>query len=143
MKKTRLSPVNRITASAYLRIGGIKEESDEDCYTTTSFLFCNEMGVTINDAEIDRVHRVGKPGRTTPQMIVMFKGYHAKQEVLKNRHKLKGKRGLYVKEDLTAYNLELFHYARAAEFVSSMWSNDSKVLHPLLHVMHCCNSEII
>lgn len=70
--------------------------------------FRNEMGVTINDAEIDRVHRVGKPGGTTPhQMIVKFKGYRAKQEVLKNRRKLKGKTRLYIKEDLTAYNLEL------------------------------------
>jgi hypothetical protein len=35
-------------------------------------------------------------------MIIKFKGYRAKQAVLKGRRELKGKKGLYVREDLAA-----------------------------------------
>jgi hypothetical protein len=107
----------------------------------------NEIGISINDAEIDRAHRVGKPGGFNPhQMIVKFKGYHAKQEVLKNRRNLKGKKGLYVREDLTAYNLELVRYARDTEYVSSCWSNDGKIFVKLdncsIHVV-CSKDDLL
>ena len=111
-----------------LRIGGIKEDLNEDCYQVISNFFQNELSISINDAEIDRAHRVGKPGGFSPrQMIVKFKGYRAKQEVLKNRRNLKGKKGFYVREDLTAYILGLVRCAKDTEHVSSCWSNDGKI----------------
>ncbi|CAB4041913.1 Hypothetical predicted protein [Paramuricea clavata] len=65
-----------------LRIGEVKEEPSEDCYQAASNFFQNEIGISINDADIDRAHRVGRPGGFNPrQMIVKFKGYC---QVLKN-----------------------------------------------------------
>jgi hypothetical protein len=130
-----------------LRIGGITEEHSEDCYQAVSNFFQNEIGISINDAEIDRAHRVGRPGGFNPrQMIVKFKGYRAKQEVLKNRRNLKGKKGLYVREDLTAYNLELVRCARDTEYVSSCWSNDGKIFVKLnncsIHVV-CSKDDLL
>jgi hypothetical protein len=109
-----------------LRIGGIKEELSEDCYQAVSNFFQNDR--------LDRAHRVGRPGGFNPrQMIVKFKGYRAKQEVLKNRRNLKGKKGLYVREDLSTYNLELVRYTRDTEYVSSCWSSDGKIFVKLVN----------
>lgn len=130
-----------------LRIGGIKEEPDEDCYGVVFKFVESQLGVTINDAEIDRVHRVGKPGGLNPrQLIVKFKGFRAKQEILKNRRKLKGKTGIFINEDLTATNLELLRYARQAENISSAWSNDGKIFVKIsdesIHVVCCCEDVL-
>jgi hypothetical protein len=131
-----------------LRVGGIKEEPGEDCYEAISSFVSNEMGVTMDDAEIDCVHRVGKAGGSLPhQMIIKFKGYRAKQAVLKSCRELIGKKGLYVREDLTAKNLDLFHYARAAEFISSVCSSDGKIFVKLkvnssIHVV-CCKDDVL
>ena len=76
--------------------------------------FRNELGITVNDSDIDRVHRVGRGGLSPPQMIVKFTSYRAKERVVKNRSKLTGKKGFYINEDLTSYNLDLLRKARMA-----------------------------
>ena len=47
--------------------------------------------------------------------------------VMKNRRKLKDKRGMFVNDDLTKYNLDLIRNARLAEHVASARSNDGKI----------------
>lgn len=44
---------------------------------------------------------------------------------MKSRINLKGKK-LYVNEDLTRYNMELFTYARRQKF--NVWTTDGKIL---------------
>ena len=64
------------------------------------------MGVTIDDAEIDHVHRVGKISGSSPcQMIIKFKGYRAKLAVLKSRRKLKGKKDFMLEKILLLLTL--------------------------------------
>lgn len=110
-----------------IRIAGIEEIDGEDCYKAASIFFETELGVTVNDSEIDRVHRLGKRGLAPRQMIVKFKGYRAKEAVIKNRRKLKGRKGIYVNEDLTIYNLDLYRKARLADHIVSTWSSDGKI----------------
>ena len=57
-------------------------------------------------------------------MIVKFTSYRAKERVVKNRSKLKGKKGFYVNEDLTSYNLDLLRKARMAGHVLHTWASD-------------------
>jgi hypothetical protein len=52
-------------------------------------------------------------------MIIKFKSYRAKLVVVKNRRKLKDKRGMFVHDDLTKYNLDLIRNALLAEHVAS------------------------
>jgi hypothetical protein len=60
-------------------------------------------------------------------MIVKFKSYRTKAEVIKHRRKLKGVAGLFINEDLTAYNLDLYYEARGSSFIGATWSSDGKV----------------
>jgi hypothetical protein len=105
----------------------------EDCFA--------ELGVTVNDSDIDRVHRVGRGGLSPPQMIVKFTSYRAKERVVKNRSKLTGKKGIYVNEDLTSYNLDLPRKAGMAGHVLHTWASDGKFFVKLedesIHVVSC------
>ena len=70
------------------------------------------MGVKIDQHEIDRAHRVGRPKADGPRsIIVKLKSFGTKTLVTKNRRKLKGK-NLYVNEDLTKPNQELYMQVR-------------------------------
>jgi hypothetical protein len=100
-----------------LRVGGIKEEPGEDCYEAISSFVSNEMGVTMDDAEIDCVHRVGKAGGSSPhQMIIKFKGYRAKQAVLKSCRELIGKRDFMLERILLLKTLicSIMHVRRSS-----------------------------
>ena len=110
-----------------VRFGGIHEVEGEDCYAAVSGFFKQELRVDIKDSDIDRAHRVGRKGYAPRQMIIKFKSYHAKLVVMKNSRKLKDKRGMFVNDDLTKYNLDLIRNARFAEHVASAWSNDRKI----------------
>ena len=92
-----------------------------------SNFFTTELGVTVNEPDIDRVHRVGKRGAPARQMIVKFKSYHAKDKVVKSRSKLKGKKGFYINEDLTLFSLDLLRKARLAKHVYHAWAADGKI----------------
>ena len=80
----------------------------EDCYGKV-IAFCDkDLGVKIDQHEIDRAHRVGRPKADGPRsIIVKLKSFGTKILVMKKRRKLKGK-NLYVNEDLTKPNQELY-----------------------------------
>ena len=124
-----------------IRIGGIKEEPEEDSYEKVSTFFQSKLGLTIENSEYDRIHRVGRRGSKNRQMIVKFKSYRTKAEVIKHRRKLKGTIGLFINEDLTAYNLDLYHQARGVPFIAATWSSDGKVFVKLpdesIHIVRC------
>lgn len=65
-------------------------------------------------------------------IIVKFLSYQSKMTVLKNRRRLKGKR-LYVNEDLTKINKDLFDTARKVLSDLSVWTADGKVLVKLVN----------
>ena len=124
-----------------VRISGIEEVHAEDCFAAVSIFFETELGVTVNESDIDRVHRVGRRGLSPRQMIVKFESYRAKERVVKNRSKLKGKKGFYVNEDLTSFNLVHLRKARMAGHVQHTWASDGKIFVKLedesIHVVRC------
>jgi hypothetical protein len=104
-----------------VRIFGVKSPdtiSDsvvaENC-TTTVVNFCkNELGVDLNEQEIDRAHRVGRKNGDEPRaIIVKFRSHASKVKVMKAKKNLKGK-PLYVNEDLTNHNLWLLKRTKEA-----------------------------
>ena len=101
----------------------------------------SKLGLTIENSEYDRIHRVGRRGSKNRQMIVKFKSYRTKAEVIKHRRKLKGTIGLFINKDLTAYNLDLYHQARGVPFIAATWSSDGKVFVKLpdesIHIVRC------
>ena len=69
-------------------------------------------GVSLPPWAIDRSHRVGKPKPNKPRdILVKFTGYRPREAVFNARANL-GRSKIYINEDLTAKNSELFYKAR-------------------------------
>ena len=69
-------------------------------------------GVNLPPWAIDRSHRVGKPKPNKPRdILVKFTGYRPREAVFNARANL-GRSKIYINEDLTAKNSELFYKAR-------------------------------
>ena len=59
-------------------------------------------------------------------IIVKFKSYRIRSEILQNRRKLRGKRKS-IQEDLTALNAELLSIARKTKKVEAAWSSNGRI----------------
>lgn len=111
-----------------LRIFGIPETENESTDDEVIKFAKSRLDVQIDPSEIDRSHRIGKPGSPSPRhIIVKFLSYSVRQRVIKNRRRLKGT-GIVVKEDLTKYNQSLLQEAKKLAKVKSAWSHDGKIL---------------
>ena len=87
-----------------VRITGIPESFNESTDDhVMSMANALNLDLTIND--IDRSHRVGKPGKPKA-IIVKFATFRARQKLYKSRVQLKtsGYEGVFVNEDLTRFN---------------------------------------
>ena len=73
----------------------------------------------------------GEKGGKPRGIIIKFKSYQKRIEVLKNRRKLKGRKYVIV-EDLTAKNQTLLNKARENTKVETAWSKDDGVIIVLL-----------
>ena len=80
------------------------EQEDEDTDELLLHLFNEELGVDVDEADIGRSHRVGRPVRGAAEqrrpIIVRFLSYRVRAKVFKARFKLKS-RNIFVNEDLT------------------------------------------
>ena len=80
-------------------ISGIQEKTGENCRILIRHFFTNTLKI-VNDIELIRCHRIGKPGTTRP-LIVRFRLYEDKEHVLGQRRLLKDT-GIFLNEDLCA-----------------------------------------
>lgn len=111
-----------------VRIFGVPEEEGENTNKLVSDL-CNNIGVQVVDSDIDRSHRVGKRVGNKPRaIIVKFNKYCTKSSVCKSRKKLKGTR-IFIKEDLTKFNLHLLNLAAEKLGFKNVWSYDGKIFY--------------
>ena len=103
------------------------------------------LKVDLSVDDIERSHRVGTPGELpsesdadTPDdqsapikayrgIIVKFKSYRKRQEIIRNRRKLKGHKRAIV-EDLTVRNQKLLANARSHPQVEAAWSSDGRII---------------
>lgn len=118
-----------------IRISGCPETANEDTDNIV-LKMASDIGCDLQLHEIDRSHRVGKPGenRTRPrEIIVKFTSYRARQKLYKMRVALKdhGYQGTFLNEDLTQYRSKLLYEARKvvkAERAKGAWSSDGNIL---------------
>lgn len=118
-----------------IRISGCPETANEDTDNIV-LKMASDIGCDLQVHEIDRSHRVGKPGenRTRPrEIIVKFTSYRARQKLYKMRVALKdhGYQGTFLNEDLTQYRSKLLYEARKvvkAERAKGAWSSDGNIL---------------
>lgn len=116
-----------------LRISGIPETVNDD--TDQIVLHVAEtVGVNISPSEIDRSHRLGRPGnRQIRDILVKFTSYRARERLMKNRRNLKTSelRGVFVNEDLTKVRSKLLFEARKCvktKHLLGAWSSDGRIL---------------
>ena len=87
------------------------------------------MGITFDQSDIDRSHRVGKVPADKARsrgIIVKFRSYKCCQQLIANRRKLKGSH-ISVFEDLTASNFKLLSDAQACPKVLAAWSLGGRI----------------
>ena len=121
-----------------LRVAGIPETEGESVdEKVLEMATAVEADISIND--IDRSHRLGKLRRTSEQsakprdIIIKFTSYRARQELLKNKSKLrsKGFNNVYVNENLTALRDNIFYEARKLardRLITSAWTSDGAII---------------
>ena len=115
-----------------IRVFGCTERNGENTDKIIMDIANNILKVDLRLEDIDRSHRVGKrkekDGKQIPRgIIVKLKTYRKRQEILRNRRKLKGHNKSIV-EDLTTRNQELLNYAKACPTVQNAWSSDGRII---------------
>ncbi|XP_052285650.1 uncharacterized protein LOC127881623 [Dreissena polymorpha] len=97
-----------------LRLTGIPETEGESTDDIIIKL-CKQVNADIKLSDIDRSHRVGKPGPSKSRpIIVKFATYRSRQTLYKTRAALKstGFSGAYLNEDLTRKRSQIMYTAR-------------------------------
>ena len=100
-----------------VKIYGLKEEEEDgesDAQTCEKVvkLFNEKLNVDVSHADIDIAHRIGnKNDDRTRSVVVRFTRRTVRNEVVKNRKKLKGKK-IVIADDLTPSNMRLFYRMR-------------------------------
>lgn len=109
------------------RVPEARSESMDDCIKKVCGIFIDYVGVQVNPENIEAAHRSGKPGTRPRPILVRFFDRKIRDEVLRNRKKLKNK-GYVIDEDLTFANYQLLKKASAHTATMSVWSSNGKIL---------------
>ncbi|KAK3922774.1 Spike glycoprotein [Frankliniella fusca] len=105
-----------------LRIFGVPEKPGEDTDDIV-LQVAEKMGVELDKSVIDRSHRVGKRGSQARPIIVKFIGYGPRRTMFTNKKNLKNSK-ITVREDLTAYRLQVLKEAVSRYGMKQVWSRD-------------------
>ncbi|XP_026289139.2 protein unc-13 homolog C-like [Frankliniella occidentalis] len=109
-----------------LRIFGVTEspkENTDDLVVKVA----KKINVDIDVSQIDRSHRIGKPGSNPRPIIVKFIGYGPRQAMFRAKKALKGS-GITIREDLTKQRLDLLKGAAEVYFEKNVWSHDGVIM---------------
>lgn len=108
-----------------LRIFGVPEEEREDT-DKIAMEVAAKIGVTLEERDIDRSHRVGRRGERPRPVIVKFVSYRKRREVFINKKLLKGS-NITVREDLTQARHKLLMDCISRYGVTNVWTVDGTV----------------
>lgn len=122
-----------------LRINGIPETKDGVTTDLDKYIMdiCETARADITIADIDRIHRVGKPPATDSSkprsVIVKFATYRARRKVHILRRDILRQEGIFVNEDLTRARSSLFYEARQLcngkyRKLNGAWTSDGVIL---------------
>lgn len=110
-----------------LRIFGLPESPGESTDQLVVKV-AKDLGMTMTLSDIDRSHRVGKPGGQHPRAILCkFVSYAVRRQFLANRKQLKGSK-VAIKEDLCRARLVLLNHAINKYGMRNVWTNDGDIL---------------
>lgn len=128
--------LEQYTRRQNLRISGIPENAGENTDDLVLDFFTKTMKVEVDMNEIDRSHRVGRPGsKFTRDLIVRFTSWKSRQKIMKTRkavyeHNKRHKTSYYVFEDLTKNRSILAYHARQlkkSREIKDTWTSDGKI----------------
>ena len=97
----------------------------------------SSLGVDVSVTDINRSHRVGRPGKTDGKphdILVKFTSYRVRRNLFQSKSKAKAHqnyRGVYINEDLTRLRTQLMSQARVlvkSKRIFGCWSSDGTVL---------------
>ncbi len=129
-KDNEIDEIQQYLRRNCLRFSGIPETEGENTTQLIKTLAGEKLGVQLDDRDIDRSHRIGKPQLVSQgkhrQIIVKFTSYQPRSAVLQQRKKLKGTK-MVISEDLTKKRLNLLKATSKHPSVSSAWSHDGKI----------------
>lgn len=114
-----------------LLLHGVDENDDENTDELVLTTVAVEMGIQLNEEDIDRTHRLGKPNRKDGKprpIIVKFTRYAVRNKVFIYKRSLKGKRFL-ITESLTAYRMKLLIEAQNKFGTKNVWTSDGRILY--------------
>ena len=127
-----IEDLQQYTRRNCLIVTGVPEEKDENTDLKIVNLAKENMSIPLEETDLDRSHRIGKPneGKTRP-IVVKFVRHNVRQHFIKNRKKLKGSR-VGVQDLLTPYSQELLKKAKElvdqCRHVKGAWTWDGKVM---------------
>ena len=128
--KQRVIDLEQYGRRLNLRFLGIKEEvneKDENCEKKLMDIIKNKLQIN-KEIIIDVAHRVGKRTNERPRPIIARFGLRKyASEILANRRKLKGEKGLSIVEDLCPENASIYTKARLSGCFVSVWTHHGKV----------------
>ncbi|XP_072018137.1 uncharacterized protein [Amphiura filiformis] len=129
----QLNDIQQYSRRNSLRVTGIPEHLKECTDTIVKDLAKEKLGITINDSDVDRSHRVGKMNEEKQDgskkhraILVKFTSYRSRNKVIKARSKLKGS-GITIHEDLTKQNQILLSKTGKHPGVVAAWSIDGRI----------------
>ncbi|KAK9711956.1 hypothetical protein QE152_g25161 [Popillia japonica] len=130
MLSYKLDNLEQYSRRNNIRIIGIKEQKDEKLESELVSLFKDKLNINIVQRDMDCFHRVGNVDSKTKAsrpVIIKFATYNIKDEVLKNRKKLRGS-NIFISEDLTSARYKLLRAVQDLQYelfcVSETWLND-------------------
>ena len=112
-------------------VTGVPEKKDENTDEIIKELANEKMSVPLEDSDIDRTHRLGKPepGKTRA-IVAKFTRYNTRQQFVQNRKKLKGSK-IGIHDLLNPFNKNLLKQAQIlvtkCNHVTAAWSWDGKI----------------
>ncbi|KAK9710818.1 hypothetical protein QE152_g25803 [Popillia japonica] len=109
--KTYEVKVSQLEDKLEKAIYGLPESVNEDTDASVIKFYKEKMNIEVSKEMIDCSHRLGKEENHTKPLLVKFVSKNIKQEIYKNKRKLKGSE-LVIKEDLTKKNIQLMKRVR-------------------------------
>ena len=110
-----------------LRIYGLAEDRNENVSVKLTHFFENKLGIQVNTNDMDFCYRLKRKDGANGCVIVRFCQNWLKQEIFKNKKKLKGSK-IVIKEDLTLRRVEVYKQACAKFGPSNVWSSGGMVV---------------
>ena len=131
--ESEMDASNQYSRRNCVLISNIEEQTGEDT-NTIAINVAKEGGLTIMPGEIDRSHRIGKPGKKKSRdIVVKFVSYQSKAKFMQTRKQLRQNRSkAFINEQLTSLRGELAYQCRLLKKdpnspITDTWTYDGNI----------------